>query len=143
MKTGYEGKVQHKVVVAWELDQRIENPESEYNGKRFVQSKRYTMSLHEKSSLRKDLESWRGRAFTAEELQGFDLEKLIGACCLMSIVHAEKDGKTYANLSAIMALPKGTEKLAVETPPDAPEWVRKLQSNKIPNIQFSDEAVQF
>ena len=36
----------------------------------------YTLSLGERSNLRKMLESWRSRAFTPEELQGFDLEKV-------------------------------------------------------------------
>jgi len=40
-------------------------------------SKRYTMSLGEQSTLRKDLESWRGKKFTPEELQGFDLNACI------------------------------------------------------------------
>ena len=41
------------------------------DGKPFLVRRRYTASLHEKSALRKDLESWRGRAFTNVELDGF------------------------------------------------------------------------
>ena len=61
------------------------------DGKPFLISRRYSLSLHEKSSLRRDLESWRGRAFTQEELRGFDLEVLIGVGCLVSVVHEQRN----------------------------------------------------
>jgi len=38
-------------------------------------SKNFTLSLAEKATLRKDLETWRGRPFTEEERNGFQLEK--------------------------------------------------------------------
>tara|TARA_X000001388_G_scaffold49229_1_gene35362 strand:- start:772 stop:1467 length:696 start_codon:yes stop_codon:yes gene_type:complete len=44
----------------------------------FVISRTYTASLFESAALRKDLVSWRGRNFTEEELQGFDIDKLLG-----------------------------------------------------------------
>ena len=36
-------------------------------------SNRYTLSLGEKANLRRDLESWRGRGFSEEELDGFNI----------------------------------------------------------------------
>jgi hypothetical protein len=68
-------------------------------------SKFYTNSLHEKAGLRKDLENWRSRAFTPEELGKFDLNQIVGKACMLSIVHNEK-GK--AKVQAVSALPKGT-----------------------------------
>lgn len=68
----------------------------------------YTSSLGEKSNLRKDLQAWRGRAFTKEELEGFDLKNILGKGCQMQIIHNQgNDGNTYAEISSIMALPKG------------------------------------
>ena len=51
--------------------------------------KEFTLSLHEKSNLRKDLESWRGKSFTPKELANFDITKLIGVPCNVSIIHKE------------------------------------------------------
>ncbi len=95
----------HKVMVAWELPSELH----EYNGEQlpFLVTTRYTMSLHEKASLRKVLESWRGRAFTADELAGFDLKNVAGKACMLSVIHTE-DGK-YANVSAVTSMVKGLE----------------------------------
>jgi hypothetical protein len=103
-----------KVVVAFEIPgERIE-----IKGKDLPRgiSKRYTLSLNEKASLRKDLQSWRGRPFTPAELAGFDVSKLIGANCLLSVLHQDRAGATYANISSISALPKSMKSVAPENP---------------------------
>lgn len=82
--------------IVWEIDEKMEN------GKRFIASKQYTPSLHPKSTLSKDLTAWRGKAFTAEELKGFDIDKVIGSPCNIAITHAEKDGAVYSNVTAIV-----------------------------------------
>ena len=137
-----------KVVVAFEIPgERIE-----IKGKDLPRgiSKRYTLSLNEKASLRKDLQSWRGRPFTPAELAGFDVSKLIGANCLLSVLHQDRAGATYANISSISALPKSMKSVAPENsslyfnvveaiesakkkglrdiiwPEDLPKWIEKL-----------------
>ena len=70
-------------------------------------SKTYTLSLHEKAKLRKDLQSWRGRAFTAEELKGFDLMNVVGKPCLLNLVTSECGN--YTNIDGINPLMKGME----------------------------------
>jgi hypothetical protein len=96
-----------KVRIVWQLDE--ENPES---GRRYEVRKMYTLSLHEKAALRKDLESWRGRKFTEDELGGFDLEKLVGVNCQVQIVHDLSDnGTVWANVQAIVPAPKNVPKL--------------------------------
>lgn len=121
-----EGSEQHKVDLAWQIGELRED------GKRFMVYKRYTASLNEKATLRHDLESWRGRPFTAAELAGFDLETVIGANCLLNVVHktGTKDpAKTYANVAAVMPLIKGMQKMqaqdyervVVEQPEPEPE----------------------
>lgn len=101
----YEGRssLDHMVRIVWEID------EVDEHGNRFLVFGRYKNSLHEKASLRKLLDSWRGVPFSAKDLdEGFDLEKLLGKPCLVNIVHNEgKEGKTYANVTAVTRLPKG------------------------------------
>lgn len=67
--------------------------------------KEYTLSLHEKATLRKDLKGWRSVDFTDDEAKGFDVEKLVGVPCLISVVRSEYNGKTYANIDSVMRLP--------------------------------------
>lgn len=85
-----------KVRLMWESEQTRDD------GKRFLIAKQYSPSLHEKASLRKDLKQWRGRDFSADELKKFDLESIIGVPCQLVIVHEEKDGTVYGNVTAIM-----------------------------------------
>lgn len=94
----------HKVLIGWELCD-----ETDDNGEPLLVWRRYTLSLNEKSLLRAHLESWRGRSFTEDELKGFDLHNIADKCCLISIVHTERDRKQYADVSAVMALPKGSK----------------------------------
>ena len=101
-------KAVYQIVVMWEIPD--ETIEIDGEDKPRVINKIYTLSLHEKSGLRKDLKSWRGREFTEEELAGFDMVNIVGVPCLINIVHSTKGEKTYANISGIMALPKGMPK---------------------------------
>ena len=103
-------------------------------------SKQYTLSLGDRSKLRKDLEAWRGKPFTEEELTGFDLINILNKPCQLQLMNKEKNGKTFTDISAIMALPKG---MTVEPLKDTyifdfedeatypnylllPEWMRKF-----------------
>jgi hypothetical protein len=104
---GGKEKKQHKIYISWQIEEVMAD------NKPFLATKRYTLSLHEKSGLRKDLESWRGRPFSPEELEGFDLEKLIGVPCMLSVVENRKDGKVYGNVTSIMRLRKGEEPLRI------------------------------
>lgn len=90
----------HKLKIVWEIDQKMED------GRPFLCQKRYNVSLHEKSTLAKDIKSWRGRPFTPEEFKGFDIDKIIGAPCQLVIQHSENEGVTYANIMTIMKADK-------------------------------------
>ena len=98
-----EAKVAPKVRITWELNEMMSD------GRPFSISREYTASIGDKANLRKDLEAWRGRPFSAEELRNFSLENVLGAPCLLGVVHKpSKDGsKVYANVGSVMALPKG------------------------------------
>ena len=98
--------ISQKMRILWE----IIGETIEINGEQMPRlvSKEFTLSLNEKSKLRQALQSWRGKAFTAEELQGFDLRKVLGIGCQLQIIHKEgNNGTTYANVETILALPRG------------------------------------
>ena len=98
----------HKILIGWEIPgETIELDDGEHT--RTI-SKIYTSSLNESANLRQDLAAWRGRDFTGQELEAFDLRSIVGTSCLINVVHQAKNGKTYANIQSIMALPKGMEK---------------------------------
>jgi hypothetical protein len=126
IQDGFQGKPQHKLVILWELDER--RKEGEFAGKRFLASKTYTASLGEKANLRHDLESWRSTPFTQEQLEGFDIEKVIGKPCLLNLVAIKtKAGKDWTVIQAIMPLVKGMTPLVAETNPDyVPPWIQKI-----------------
>ena len=89
----------HQVELRWEIE--AINPDT--GGPHLVRQ-RYTASLGEKAKLRQALEPWRGRKFTPQELAGFDLEKLIGVNCQLQVVHnLSDDGRTWANVQAVIA----------------------------------------
>ena len=108
-----ETKNQHQVYVRWELPhERItwQDDSGEHEGP-VVVGKIYTLSLHEKANLRKDLEAWRGRAFTAAELEGFDLFNLLGVACQITVTHKDREGGgVYANVTGVAGVPKGMDK---------------------------------
>ena len=104
-----EKKTLHKVMIDFELPLETAVFREGEPEKPFVISKEYTLSFHEKSTLRSHLQSWRGKAFTDEEAAKFDITKLVGATCMLNVVHkASADGtKTYANIASISPIPKG------------------------------------
>lgn len=114
-ETTYMGarKVKHQCYIRWELPhERLNWQDKEGNEREgpMAIGKTYTLSLSDKANLRKDLESWRGKRFTDSELAGFDLFNLLGAPCQVTVIHAHKDGKTYANVSSVAGVPKGMPK---------------------------------
>jgi hypothetical protein len=139
--TGYGSK--EKVYLGFEVpSERVEweKDGKKHTGPAFIGS-RYTLSVHKKSILGQHLTSWRGKAFTDEELESFDVMNVLGAPCMISVVHTHKNENTYANISAIMKVPTGTPVLEAETEligytaldpkfsgtlDKLPEWLKKL-----------------
>lgn len=102
----YQGKPNRKrqVLITWELFCE----ETMQDGRPFTIGKKYTWSMSEKASLRKDLESWRGKAFTDADFGpgGFELQSILGKSCLLNVVHEHKNDSTYANVKGVTRLPK-------------------------------------
>lgn len=80
-------KVQKKLVLGFETEHG-------------VISRELTMSLSDKANLRGILESWRGKKFTEDELNGFDPSVLLGKPCTVQIMHNDKG--TFANVSNVL-----------------------------------------
>ena len=122
-------KENYKIRIFWECPEEridIEKDGVTKNLPRVI-SNDYTLSIHPKSRLHQDLVSWRGKQFTAEELEGFDLSDLIGANCLIQIVHNQSNDKTYANIASIARLMKNMDK----KDPESVTFVYDIQRNGI------------
>lgn len=126
-----ETRSKHKLYVRFQVP-----GERNDDGKPLSVGMTITASLHKKGNLRGMLESWRGRAFTEAELQKFDVSSVLGKPCMLNVLQEESGGKTYANIKAIMALPKGLPVPALEGKPvlytgqpdvlaTLPEWLQK------------------
>ena len=154
----------HKLIISWELpDERIMVDGVDMP---LGVSRIYTFSLGKKANLRKDLEAWRGRPFTQEELAGFDIAKVLGTACQLSIVHTQT-GKTA--VGAVTGLSKGMlvkppqnplVEYSIQSGPNElhaslPEWIRKMCNNcvewskvpanepHLPDINSGDESIPF
>ncbi|MCL4759844.1 MAG: hypothetical protein KJZ96_16025 [Rhodocyclaceae bacterium] len=116
-----ETKAQAKLLLSFEL------AETRSDGTPHRVSRRMTASLHKKAQLRAFLEQWRGRPFTDEDLRAFNVGKLLGAPCLLNLVHVERAGKQYANILSVSPLPRGMSAPELREAPtlfdlSAPDW---------------------
>lgn len=107
----YQGqkKKVNKVRITWELptEMKVFNPEKGEQPQSI--SREFSLSMHEKSTLRAFLTAWRGKGFTEEEAKSFDITKLLGVPCMLSVVH--EPGKTdptrmFDKISSCSAVPK-------------------------------------
>lgn len=115
----------------------FEIPGELIDGKPIIIYRVFTNSMHKKSHLRACIESWRGKKLTEEESQAFDLRKVLGHPCQLSVVHRDVGEKTYANIAAITGLPKGlpvapqvNESICFDLDTDGntsllPQWLQK------------------
>lgn len=107
----YKGKkkISRKVRIVFQLPYEKAVFKEDEGEQPFQLAQEFNNSLHPDSELRKALKAWRGRDFTEEELVGFSLKKILGKACQIQVSHTKNGEKTYADISAIMALGKGME----------------------------------
>ena len=98
-----ETKTRRKIYIGWETPH-----ETGEDGKPFRIGRSYTFSASEKAALRRDVESWLGKNLSEELQKGFSMQSLIGKGCFLNVVHEENNGRNYANIHSVAALPKGT-----------------------------------
>ncbi len=96
-------KKAHKAFLMWEIP-----GEKDASGQSHIIGREYTVSFHEKAGLRQMVEAWRGKPFT--EGEEFDLSKLMGQACLLTVITEEKNGKTFSKLKGVGGLIKGMAK---------------------------------
>lgn len=110
IEESFEGKSKesNKVRLTWELPTELKEFKESEGEKPYFLSKDFTLSMHEKASLRKFLESWRGKGFSEEEAKKFNIVKLIGVACMLNVIHKpKKDGNMRLDIASIMPMPKG------------------------------------
>ena len=101
-----------QVFLAFELPTKMHTyttKEGEEKTEPFLATAFYTLSLNEKANLCILLEGWRGKAFTEEEKEGFDISILAGLSCLLNVIpYTSQTGKKRIRLAASQ-LPEGME----------------------------------
>lgn len=99
-----------KINITWELPTELKVFKEEKGAQPLVISREFTLSMHENSGLRAVLQSWRGKAFTEQEAERFDVTVLLTKPCMLNIIHVQgkkNPEKTYEQISSITPLPKG------------------------------------
>jgi len=134
--------VKHQVYIRWQIP--AERVEWEKDGEKHegpaVIGKTYTLSLGDKANLRKDLQAWRGKQFTPDELRGFDITKLLGVPATLTVTHTEKDGRTYTNVASLGGIPKGMDRPTIEGDPILYDTDNQHTFEKLP--KWLQEKVQ-
>lgn len=115
----------HRARFVWEIDEI--NPEY---GDRFLVFATMNVSLHENSTMGDLLRRWRGKDFTPAELDGFDIENVLGAPCLLTVEHNTREGTTYANVASAVPMPKGMTRL---TP--SGNYVREIDKDESKDVR--------
>ena len=131
-KTDFQGQVKHlqKVMLQFEVHGEDEDgrPLVTAKGEPMSISKNFTLSLAEKATLRLDLQAWRGRPFTADELRGFELKAVLGVWAMITAARAlGKNGKEFTNIVSINPVPAAIKRAGL------PEGFNKLGSFDIDN----------
>lgn len=107
-----EDKWTNLIRITWELPTELKCFNVDKGEQPCVISKEVTLSMNEKSTLRALLTGWRGKAFTEDEAKEFDVAKLLGKPCMISIFHqASKSNpeKVYERIASISPVMKGME----------------------------------
>jgi hypothetical protein len=90
-------KLLHQITIYWEIHGINDNgqPLKMKDGRPFGAFQNYTLSWAPQANLRIDLQAWRGKPFTEEEMRRFDLKTVLGAWCMLNLIESTgNDGKT-------------------------------------------------
>lgn len=98
-------KHERKVRIVWELPTVLHKFKEDAGDEPAAIGNDYSVSLAPKANLRADLEAWRGKPFTDQEVAGFDLRAIVGTACLVQVSHYEKNGETKHGLEMVSKLP--------------------------------------
>jgi hypothetical protein len=102
------------------------------DGKPLICTKYYNVSLGEKSTLRKHLQSWLHLDFSSMP-QGFQVESILGKFAMVNITSYQKDGKTKAYIEGLSAVPAIVVKHGL---PEGINEVFMFDMNKFDSAKF-------
>jgi hypothetical protein len=138
---GFQGQIQNKVRIGFELPTEMMVFDPTKGEQPRVISQEYTLSFNEKSNLRKVIEACDPTALAVDEggmMEEFDVETLIGKELLITIAQKpKKDGSgNYAFIDNCTRLPKGMTCAPAINPPQVlayDKWNEDLFS-KLPDF---------
>jgi hypothetical protein len=111
-----EAKSSNKIRLTFELcNERKVFTEGE-EAKPYSISREFGWNMSPRGKLRPFIEGMLGVALDDDEAYNIDIESLLGEACLVTVVHEEKNGNTYANILNASPLPKGMEAPATYNP---------------------------
>lgn len=149
-QTGQFGGKKRKVQILFELPLETAVFDQEKGEQPFYARNMYTLSMHEKSTLRKDVHSMLGKQLTDDEAKSFNIFNLLGKECMVNIIHKQSGDKTYANIQTITPVPKGmvcppavNPSLVFSTQQPDMEVFRKLPDFVQDKIKLSDEFIAY
>ena len=109
-RSEYDGQEKHqrKIMLGWELHGKDDEGEElvTERGDPLAIFKNYTLSWSEKANLRIDLQNWRNKPFTDAEMRRFDIQTILGAWCMLTVIpRPGKNGKMYSNVKGVAPVP--------------------------------------
>lgn len=139
-QSGGKFGAKRKIYIAFELADEPREFEADNGGKVQYRVKAFiecTLSMNEKATLRKVLESWGGRKFTDEEAEAFDVLKFAGKAAQVLTVNNERG---YPEIKSVKPLAKGmaavpplakvqTYEMGQPLPEGLPNWLVQKITN--------------
>ena len=109
-KKEFKGTIKflHEITLYWEIHGADDNgkPMKMKDGRPYGIFKNYTLSWASLANLRIDLQAWRGKPFTEEEMRRFDLKTILNAWCMLNVIqNTATNGSVYANIKGITPVP--------------------------------------
>lgn len=98
----------NKVQITFELPTETHVFDEKRGAEPRVVGKEFTLSMNEKSNLRKFLTNWRGKPFTEADAEAFDITKLLSIDCMLTIINkTSAKGNIYSEITAAAQTIKG------------------------------------
>jgi len=105
------GKERRQIFWMFELPNELMKPDENGVQHPFTASQFLTRSMSEKANLRKQLEGWRGQAFTDAQAEQFDISSVVNVPAFLNVIHRQKHNSSdmKAEIASISRLPKGMD----------------------------------
>ena len=119
---GFQGKLQNKARITFELPTETKVFDQAKGEQPQVLSQEFTLSFHEKATLRKVIDACDPKSIKVDDdgfVDEYDIENLLGKVCLVTVKHdKKKDGSgDYQYIDNYTVLPKGMSCPEAVNPP--------------------------